>query len=398
MWTIYLKELLELTRDRKTLIFTILIPIFAMPLIFGGFAYVSSNMFKNAKLADMSYAVFGKEHSPGLSARFAQQGNLHEVILASESEIRQAISDERIKFAVVIPPSFDTALQQQQQARITLHYNSASTVDVTQQRVRDIVDAYNTSLRSTALSALGLNADQLAFALNPIVLDKQSTANQREQMGAIVGGILPYLLLMVCLTAAMYPAIDLGAGEKERGTLETLLLAPVPRGAIVLAKFLVLFTVGMTSAVLMVGSMAGLLLYFGNSLEGNLALLVRSIGLPDLAMVTLMLVPTAAIFASLLLSISIYAKSYKEAAGMITPLMLLIILPTVLAMLPGVELNWMWSMVPLTNVSLAMKELVKGTMDYRMFGVILASTTVIAGALLLLCSWWFKRESVLFRN
>jgi sodium transport system permease protein len=298
----------------------------------------------------------------------------------------------------VIPPSFDTALQQQQQARITLHYNSASTVDVTQQRVRDIVDAYNTSLRSTALSALGLNADQLAFALNPIVLDKQSTANQREQMGAIVGGILPYLLLMVCLTAAMYPAIDLGAGEKERGTLETLLLAPVPRGAIVLAKFLVLFTVGMTSAVLMVGSMAGLLLYFGNSLEGNLALLVRSIGLPDLAMVTLMLVPTAAIFASLLLSISIYAKSYKEAAGMITPLMLLIILPTVLAMLPGVELNWMWSMVPLTNVSLAMKELVKGTMDYRMFGVILASTTVIAGALLLLCSWWFKRESVLFRN
>lgn len=398
MWTIYLKELLELTRDRKTLIFTILIPIFAMPLIFGGFAYVSSNMFKNAKLADMSYAMFGKQHSPGLSERFSQQGNLHEVSLASESEIRQAISDERIKFAVVIPPNFDTALQQQQQARITLHYNSASTVDVTQQRVREIVDAYNTSLRSTALSALGLNADQLAFALNPIVLDKQSTANQREQMGAIVGGILPYLLLMVCLTAAMYPAIDLGAGEKERGTLETLLLAPVPRGAIVLAKFLVLFTVGMTSAVLMVGSMAGLLLYFGNSLEGNLALLVRSIGLPDLAMVTLMLVPTAAIFASLLLSISIYAKSYKEAAGMITPLMLLIILPTVVAMLPGVELNWMWSMVPLTNVSLAMKELVKGTMDYRMFGVILASTTVIAGALLLLCRWWFKRESVLFRN
>jgi len=398
MWTIYLKELLELTRDRKTLIFTILIPIFAMPLIFGGFAYVSSNMFKNAKLADMSYAIFGKQHSPGLSERFNQQGNLHEVSLASESEIRQAIADERIKFAVVIPPNFDTALQQQQQARITLHYNSASTVDVTQQRVREIVDAYNTSLRSTALSALGLNADQLAFALNPIVLDKQSTANQREQMGAIVGGILPYLLLMVCLTAAMYPAIDLGAGEKERGTLETLLLAPVPRGAIVLAKFLVLFTVGMTSAVLMVGSMAGLLLYFGNSLEGNLALLVRSIGLPDLAMVTLMLVPTAAIFASLLLSISIYAKSYKEAAGMITPLMLLIILPTVVAMLPGVELNWMWSMVPLTNVSLAMKELVKGTMDYRMFGVILASTTVIAGALLLLCRWWFKRESVLFRN
>lgn len=398
MWTIYLKELLELTRDRKTLIFTILIPIFAMPLIFGGFAYVSSNMFKNAKSAELRYALFGQQHAPGLSARFGQQTNLRLVPLTDESEIRQAIADERIKFAVVIPPQFDAALQQQRQASITLHYNSASTVDVTQQRVREVIDSYNTSLRQQALSALNLNAGQLAFALAPVLLEKKSTADQREQMGAIIGGMLPYLLLMVCLTAAMYPAIDMGAGEKERGTLETLLLAPVPRGAIVLAKFLVLFTVGMTSAVLMVGSMAALLLGFGNSLEGNLAVMVRSITLPDLAMVTLMLVPTAAIFASLLLSISIYAKSYKEAAGMITPLMLLTILPIVVAMLPGVELNWLWAMVPLTNVSLAMKELVKGTMDYRMFGVILASTTVIAGALLLLCRWWFKREAVLFRN
>ncbi|OBV39009.1 ABC transporter permease [Janthinobacterium psychrotolerans] len=398
MWTIYLKELLELTRDRKTLIFTILIPIFAMPLIFGGFAYVSSNMFKNARSAELRYAIFGQQHAPGLGAHFGQQANLRLVPLKDESEIRQAILDERIKFAVVIPPQFDAALQQQRQASITLHYNSASTVDVTQQRVREVIDGYNTSLRQQALSALKLNAEQLAFALAPVLLEKKSTADQREQMGAVIGGMLPYLLLMVCLTAAMYPAIDMGAGEKERGTLETLLLAPVPRGAIVLAKFLVLFTVGMTSAVLMVGSMAVLLTVFGGSLEGNLAMMVRSITLTDLAMITLMLVPTAAIFASLLLSISIYAKSYKEAAGMITPLMLLTILPIVVAMLPGVELNWLWAMVPLTNVSLAMKELVKGTMDYSMFGVILASTTVIAGALLLLCRWWFKREAVLFRN
>lgn len=398
MWTIYLKELLELTRDRKTLIFTILIPIFAMPLIFGGFAYVSNNMFKNAKSAEMRYAMIGKQHAPGLAERFSSQANLREVPLASESDIRQAISDERIKFAVVIAADFEQTLLQHKQAHVELHYNSASTVDLTHQRVREIVEGYNGVLRENALSALNLNAGQLAFALNPVVLEKKSTANEREQMGAAIGGLLPYILLMVCLTAAMYPAIDMGAGEKERGTLETLLLAPVPRGTIVLAKFLVLFTVGLTSAVLMVGSMATLLVVFGSSLDGVMAVLVRSIGLPDLAMVTLMLVPTAAIFASLLLSISIYAKSYKEAAGMITPLMLLVILPTLVAVLPGVELNWLWSMVPLTNVSLAMKELVKGTMDYRMFGVIMASTSIIAGALLLLCRWWFTRETVLFRN
>ena len=203
MWTIYLKELLELTRDRKTLIFTILIPIFAMPLIFGGFAYVSNNMFKNAKTAEMRYALFGKDHSPGLSARFAQQHNLREVPLASEAEIRRAIGDDTIKFAVVIPPHFEDTLKQQEQAKVTLHYNSASSVDVTHQRVREIVDAYNAGLREGALSTLNLSPAQLAFALNPIVLDKKSTANEREQMGAIIGGMVPYLLLMVCLTAAM---------------------------------------------------------------------------------------------------------------------------------------------------------------------------------------------------
>jgi sodium transport system permease protein len=214
----------------------------------------------------------------------------------------------------------------------------------------------------------------------------------------VIGGFLPYILLMVCLMAAMYPAIDLGAGEKERGTLETLLLAPIPRTQLVLAKFLVLFSVGLCSALLMVASMGVVLSVFGERFEGGLALMVRAVGAGDLAMVALMLVPTAAIFASILLAISIWSKSYKEASGLISPLMMLVIVPIVVAMLPGVELNWFWSMVPLTNVSLAMKELVKGTMDYRMFAAILLSTTLMAGFLLAWCRRWFNREDVLFRN
>jgi len=398
MWTIYLKELLELVRDRKTFIFTVFIPILAMPLIFGGFGYLSSTLFKQARNAELSYAIFGSAHAPELSARFAADKSFRVVALASETEIRNAIAKDKIKFAIVIPPTFQQQIDGNRQATIELHYNSASTVDVTRKRVMTLVDAHNGALRETALSALGLSQTQLRFALQPIKLDDRSTADKREQMGALVGGFLPYILLIVCLMAAMYPAIDTGAGEKERGTLETLLLAPVPRGAIVLAKFLVLFTIGLTSALLMVGSMGLLLFLFGSMVEGDLSSLVRSIGAVDLAMVALMLVPTAAIFASILLSISIYAKSYKEASGLISPLIMLTILPTLVALLPGVELNWLWSMVPLTNVSLAMKELVKGTMDYRMLVVILASTTLTAGALLALCRWWFTREQVLFRN
>jgi sodium transport system permease protein len=398
MWTVYCKELLELLRDRKTFIFTVLVPIVAMPLIFAGFGFLSTILFHNAQRADLPYAVFGKQAAPQLAARLAAEKGMHEVLLPGPEAIKQAIDEDRIKFALVIPPGFESAIGLHQQATLELHHNSAVTVDVTKKRVLALVEAHNGALREGALAGLDLSQDELRFALTPIRVRDVSTANKREQVGAVLGGFLPYILLMVCLMAAMYPAIDLGAGEKERGTLETLLLAPIPRTALVMAKFGVLFTVGLTSALLMVLSLGLLLKLFGAQLTGNLALMVRAVGWRDLAMVGLMLMPTAAIFASILLSISIYAKSYKEASGMISPLMMLIIVPIVLAMMPGVELNWFWSMVPLTNVSLAMKELVKGTMDVRMFAAILLSTTVIAGLLLAWCRWWFDREEVLFRN
>ncbi|UOD33081.1 ABC transporter permease [Massilia violaceinigra] len=398
MWTVYFKELLELLRDRKTFIFTLLLPIVAMPMIFGGLAYLSSTIFKKAQHKELTYAVFGKEYAPGLSERFKREKGLREVPLANEGAIKPAIDSDRITFAIVIPAGFEEAMAAHRQARVTLHYNNAVALDMTHKRVAAVIETHNRALREQALSAMNMSQAELRFALNPIELEELSTAGTRERVGSLVGGFLPYILLMVCLMAAMYPAIDLGAGEKERGTLETLLLAPISRTALVLAKFLVLFTVGLTSALLMVASMGLLLAVFGGSLEGGLAQMVRAIGARDLAMVALMLVPTAAIFASILLSISIYAKSYKEASGMISPLMMLLIVPIVVAMMPGVELNWFWSMVPLTNVSLAMKELVKGTMDYRMFSAILLSTTLIAGALLAWCRWWFKREDVLFRN
>ena len=111
-----------------------------------------------------------------------------------------------------------------------------------------------------------------------------------------------------------------------------------------------------------------------------------------------MLVPTAAIFASLLLGISIYAKSFKEAQSYIAPLNMLVILPAFLAMLPGVELDWKTASIPITNISLAIKELIKGTMDYSMLVAILGSSTLLAAALLWASTWWFGREDVLFRQ
>jgi sodium transport system permease protein len=110
-----------------------------------------------------------------------------------------------------------------------------------------------------------------------------------------------------------------------------------------------------------------------------------------------MLVPVVAIFAAMLLSISIYARSFKEAQSYMGPLVIVVIIPAMLALLPGVELKGGWAWAPLVNVALAMKELVKGTMDYYQLIAIFGSTVIIAGALIAFCIYWFKQEKVLFR-
>jgi sodium transport system permease protein len=398
MWIVYLKELRSLLRDRKTLIFTILIPIFAMPLLGFGFARVASMMTEKAHTQEIKYAVFGAQNAPAVADLFAREPRFREVKLDSVGEVKAAIADERIKLALNLPARFDDTIGSSQQAAIELHFNSADAGDITRKRVAAVVEKYNGGLREKALTNFNLSPPQLAFVLNPVKLDEHSTANQRERIGALIGGFLPYILLIVCLMAAMYPAIDLGAGEKEAGTLETLLLAPIPRTELVMGKFAVLFTVGLAAALLMVTSIGVVLHFYAARMDADIAAVVAAIGVTDLALVGLMLVPTAAIFAAILLAMSIFSKSYKEAAGMMQPMMMLTILPILLAMVPGVELNWLWASVPLTNVALAMKEIVKGTMDYQKFLMILFSSSVIAGALLMWCRSWFNREDVLFRD
>ncbi|MES2758870.1 MAG: ABC transporter permease [Pseudomonadota bacterium] len=398
MWIVYLKELHSLLRDRKTLIFTVLIPIFAMPLMGFGMTQVMSKLSEKARTQQIKYAIFGAGNAPVLAELFAKDDSFREVKLAGPGDIKPAIGDDRIKLALNVPARFEGALGANQQAAIELHFNSADAGEITRKRVNAVVEKYNATLRDKALADFKLSAPQLAFVLNPVTIDVHSTADQRERIGALVGGMLPYLLIFVCLMAGMYPAIDLGAGEKEAGTLETLLLAPVSRSQLVMGKFLVLFTVALAASLLMVTSLGVLLNFYSGKMDPALAAVVAAISVGDLALIGLMLVPTAAMFAAILLTMSIYAKSYKEAAGMMQPMVIVAIMPMMVAMVPGVELNWVWSAVPLTNIALAMKEIVKGTMDYPKFLMILFSSTVLAAILLAWCRRWFSREDVLFRN
>ena len=397
MWLVFFKEIKELLRDRKTLFFMIALPILIFPLIFGGMAYFTAQAFEKAESKVLKYAVVNAQYAPELAKDLVQSDKFERVDIGDNTDYAGLIKSDAIDFAIVMPENYSADILQSGQLTITLHLNDAQ-LNMVHNRVNALVQKYADEYQALAFSTLGVSAEQQSALLNPIELKQISTADQRENWGEKIGGMLPYLLFILCFQGAMFPATDIGAGEKERGTLETLLISPIDRTKIVLGKFLTIACAGATTALITVISMAvwGLVLSRGFAMQ-FVTDFMSQIGIVDFVLMFLMLIPLVAIFASVLLSISIYARSFKEAQSYMGPLVIFVIIPVMVALMPGVELKGGWSWVPLTNVALAMKELVKGTMDYFQLIAIFGSTALIAVLLLGFCVYWFKQEKVLFR-
>ena len=389
MWLVFRKEIKELLRDRKTLFFMIALPLLLFPLIFGGVAYFSGKAIEKAQTKTLNYAIIGAENAPILSAKIAEVDDLSQVNTdlqsGNETGIKALITSETVDFVLVIPATFSDDILSVGQNTLTLYLNDAG-LNMVQRRLNKIIDNIAESNRDQAFITLGISEEIQKGLLEPILVDKVSTADKRENIGEKIGGLIPYIIFILCLQGAMLPATDIGAGEKERGTLETLLISPIPRNQLVMGKFFTIAFAGVTSAMVTVGSLFvwGVVLSQGMAIE-LITEFMGAISAVDFLLMFAMLVPIVAIFAAVLLSMSIYAKSFKEAQGYMTPLVFIVIIPIILAMLPGIKLEGIYAWVPLMNVALAIKELIKGTMDYMALIPIFLSTTAIAGLLIAFC-------------
>lgn len=386
---VFWKELLEVTRDKKTLVFMVLLPVLLIPTLLELTMRVVSSAEVDAAGKVLSVSLRGEDEvlerlRPRLGeARF-------EVVAAGEDDASRVVRGE-LDLAVEVTRSAGRF-----EARV-LHDN-ASVTSKALERMTPLLERVSGELRAERLGALGVAAPEQAGLIEPVAVVAHGVAPLREVVGERVGSTLSFLLIVFCFLGAMYPAIDLAAGEKERGTLLTLLLVPVPRWRLVLGKLLVIFTTGVVAALLSLLGLGGWLALQGGALDGALGEVLVTIGARDLALMFLMLLPTALIFASLLLSISVYAKSFKEAQNYIAPLNLLILLPGMFATLPGVELGWGTAWIPITNVVLVIEELIKGTLELALLWPVLGSGLLVGAGLLWFTTRWFSRESVLFRR
>ncbi len=390
--TIYRKEMRDMLRDRRSILRMFIIPLAVFPALFGIMNAIQSNSNETEAHRLLRVGFFSPNNDLGLRALLANTAEFEVFDAPNPDSIRHWIRSNRLDVGVSLPSTFQKRISELQTDTI-FTYGAASS-DIANARLNKVVSVFETQLLSLRLQALHLEKENI----QPTVAQFVNTASLRETIGKLAGGFLPYIFIIFCYMGCMFPAIDLFTGEKERGTIETLLSAPVDRWKILIGKMLVIITAGLLSALL---SMVGL--FLGIKMAGSgvgelidVALAVLSPA--SIAALVAMLFPLVVFFAGLMIPATVYAKSFKEAATTLQPLNFVVIMPAAIGMMPGIELNAITALVPILNVTLITKEIIAGTMNGLYFAEAVASLFLLAT---LAVGFSFKRfgnEKNILRN
>ena len=388
---VYRKELRDMLRDKRTIRSMVIIPVIAFPLLFWGISKVMTSVMGEAATETAPIMVNGGTDSPKVLAALRKLPGIQ--LLPYQDDAKQEVSDKKIRAVVEIPNGIDTVATGSQSKQVSIgYYENDVKSEMTRDKLQKFFDDYRDGVARAALIARGMSPE----ILEPFKVQVKNVAPPAKVSAAIFGGWIPYLIIIFSFTGAMYPAMDLTAGEKERGTLETILSSPVSRTDLVIGKFLMVMTASVVTAVLSLASVgfAGRHMMSGAQQQTmNL-----SISPSTVIAVAVILLPLTVLFASMLLAVALLAKSYREAQTYVSPLVFVAIAPAIIGALPGVELNWKTALVPILNTSLVSKEVIGGTYHWTTMLVVFGMTCVYAAISLGAAIYMFNREDVLFRT
>lgn len=391
---VYRKELRDMLRDKRTIRSMIIMPLVAFPLLFLIIGYVAAEFSGEAKTEIAPVMIQGEQNSPALAAALRKLSGVR--VVPYRSDAIEEVASKTIRAVIEIPPGFEAAADSSEPKKIVIGYfENNERSEQAEDKLEKFLDNYRNHIIRSELAARGLPVN----LLEPFAVKSKNVASASQVGAALFGGWIPYLIIIFSFTGATYPAMDLAAGEKERGTMETILSSPVSRTDIVMGKFFTVVTASVVTALLSIISLG---LSFSWAQPRLLAAahtrLQISIEPSTVAVVVVMLLPLAILFASVLLAVSLLAKSFREAQTYVAPMSFIVIAPAIIGAFPGVELNWKTALVPILNTSLVSKEIVGGSYPWAFIGAIFGMTCVYAAIGIFAAVRMFNREDVLFRT
>lgn len=388
-WIVFKKELMDLFRDRKTLISSILVPIIIFPLLF---LVMGNSMESMTKKVQENLNVAIKDNSQGSQiANFLKEQKNIKVI--ESTNLDEDLKNGKILVAIEIPENFDENIKNEKTVNLKMSYdNSSQSSQMAIESLNLILEGYSKAIVEQRLMDRNISGE----FLNPIKVEVITTENEDVGYGKFMLSLmLPLLLILYSIVGPMGAAVDLGAGEKERGTLEPLLTTQAGRLSLLWGKFFAITVMGLLSTV---SSLIGL--YISTKQDNGFfrggagSISVKTIIL--IGFITLLL---TMLFGALELAISIFARSFKEAQTYISPLMIIAIVPTYATyMMDAKNIESFYFHIPLANVSCVIKELISGIYNYAHLGITFAWIAVYIVASILFARYMFSREEVIFRT
>lgn len=398
------KEILSTLRDRRALISTLVIPLIMLPVMMVGMPLLIGGLFSKEITAEgIGIGVVQQEHLPA---------ELRTIITASGFEFTEVPNE----FAAVEAGTVTTAIRLAAGSPETLGAGGIAEFEVFT-KTGNIQSELHGSRVAAALNAYSehIVAERLAernidpALLTPVITRTIDASSEAERSSGQLGWIIPFFIALWVLMGGQTTAIDATAGEKERGTIEALLVAPVKRSEIVAGKFIAIITFGLVSAFMAIGGylLGGAVMRtfivprLGEDAGEIISVMGGSISTNafDLLLLVVTAILLAAVMAATLMTLTMFARSFKEAQSYIGPLSFVIVLPAV-----GLQFKDMLGFtdvlyyVPVVNALVAMDDILRGS--YAMSSVLTAWAVLAATAavLLALAHRNFTKETVLFRN
>ena len=397
--TLLIKEIRHLFRDTKTIIQTVVVPTFLTPLLIGGIVwYISSIAIEESK-KDYDVAIYDVNNTQ-LITKFDEAERLNINKYESIQDVIDSVTNDDSEIGIVIDDLFQQNLNDNISSSVTIYSKNIDTFSQAKSLAEDIIDSYENDERSERLSSLNLDEE----FINPIDIIEEDLTTEKEAAGSFFGGILAFFFVMYVITGSMYPAIDLGAGEKERGTMETLISTNISSLEIIIGKmFSVTASAVLTATFSLLGFIVPLLIIFffyadsiPESLFDTLSSLVNPIAFLGIFG---LIIPLSILMGALLLAVSVYSKNTKEAGLLLGNLVIIFFLPAYIPLFnPGIELDFVGSLIPCYNLALLTNSLIAENTNWLLYCSALGSTVVYCCIAIYITYIMFDDEKIIFRS